>query len=47
VQFSGDNFLSLDLRLGEEGEEVSEAQDISLRFRSQDQSGRRRTQIFT
>jgi hypothetical protein len=40
VQFNGDNFLSLDLRLGEEGEEVNEAQDISLRFRSQEQTGR-------
>lgn len=39
VQFSGDNFLQVDLRLGQEGEEVTEAQDISLRFRTQEKSG--------
>ena len=42
VQFSGDNFLSVDLREGREEEEVTEAVDISLRFRTQEKSGRGR-----
>ncbi len=39
VQFGGDNFLSVDLRPGGEEEEVTEAQDVSLRFRTQEKSG--------
>jgi hypothetical protein len=44
VQFSGENFLSVDLRQGQEaGEEVTEAMDLSLRFRSQEKSGKKST----